>query len=190
MVYLPDDLQQAAGSFILPFLLDGFDNRQQVRGFYSGNMSASYNREDVLFHPVQNRSPVFFCKVTCSGIVPFQCNTLKSIFHFGKLLFLGGFFLRSGVDAVCQQLLCFIPALPRILKGDDGIFAKAQELGLLFEAIGHAPEFSPGFGDGKIQSSAVKMLLLLVGGFQTADLNIGERHVGTPCSWLDFKIPT
>lgn len=132
---------------------------------------------NLVFKAVQDRSPVFFGEVACPGVVPFQRGTLKGVFHLGKLFFLSSFFASS---LRCRASLSVMV----------GYFAKAQEFGLLVETVGHAPEFSPSLGDGKIQPSAVKVLLFLVGGFQTADLNIGERHVGTPCSWLDGKIPT
>ena len=138
-VDLADHLQHAAGGFVLAFLFQGANNRQNVRGFHLGNVLVTDKREDIFLQAVHDRAPVLFREVGGTGFVPFQSNILESVVGFGEQRFFDGLFLRSGVNAVGQQLFGFVPAITRILERDEWLFAEALVFRFLPESVGHAP---------------------------------------------------
>ena len=102
-------------------------------------MLVANSGEDVFLQTVHNRTPMLFCKVGSAGFVPFQSNILESVVGFGEQRFFDGLFLRSGVNAVGQQLFGFVPTITRIFERDEWILAKAQVFRFLPESVGHTP---------------------------------------------------
>lgn len=103
-VDLPDDLQQATGGFVLAFLLNGLDDLQNIQGFHPGDVFIADDRENVLFHAVHDRAPMFLREVGCPGLEPFQGDIPEHVLHFRDLLFFDDFPLLAGVNAISQEL--------------------------------------------------------------------------------------
>ena len=170
--YLAAHICQSAASAQFSGLPQRFNGVHNVLGGNVRHGLGAEGREEIFRHSSQHEGTIAVFTVKGFPFVPFHSHGLER--SVGGRCSCGLPVFRR-VNAVLEQGLGFIPALPCGAERYLGILAEGKELGLSLKTVRQPPEFFAAGRNKQKQPTSVRILFRFVGGFQALN-NVVIQH--------------
>ena len=161
---------------IQPVLLfKGLYERQNVCRLNLGYRHGTDMRKNMLLQTMQQMGPSCRQNVDCLRFLPFQRNIFEGIGFFRFSGGSGRLFMLRWVYAVRKELFSLVALFTGLLQRDRWVLPETEELALLVEAIGHAPQLAAAGRNIEKQAASIRVFSGLFCGLQALDVGIGKH---------------